>query len=127
MVGGSYDFKVVKLFATYQDQNDNNNSATDHDGASNKVWSLGAAMPVFGNGKIHGSFARVVWDKNGAGNSNIWALGYSHALSKRTTLYTTYTSADNDRNVLKAAGPVGNTAFREERNSTFTAGINHAF
>ena len=127
MVGGSYDFKVVKLFATYQDQNDNNNSATDHDGASNKVWSLGAAMPVFGNGKIHASFARVDWDKNGAGNSDIWALGYSHALSKRTTLYTTYTSADNDRNVLKAAGPVGNTAFRDERNSTFTAGINHAF
>ena len=125
MVGGSYDFKVVKLFATYQDQDDNNGtSATE---ASNRVWSLGATMPVFGNGKIHASYADVSWDRRGAGSSDIWALGYSHALSKRTTLYTSYTYADNDRTALVAAGAVGNTKFLGESNSTITAGINHSF
>lgn len=125
MVGGSYDFKVVKLFATYQDQNDNNGNSTNE--ASNRAWSVGATMPVFGNGKIHASYADLKWDRTGAGSSDVWALGYTHALSKRTTLYTTYTYADNDRNALNAAGAVGNTKFLGQSNQTFTAGINHAF
>lgn len=125
MVGGSYDFKVVKVFATYQDQNDNNGTSAQE--ASNRVWSVGGTMPVFGNGKIHASYADVKWDRNGAGSSDVWALGYSHSLSKRTTLYTTYTYADNDSNALNAAGAVGNTKFRGESNSTIAAGINHAF
>jgi predicted porin len=125
MVGGSYDLKVVKLFATYQDQNDNNGtSATE---ASNRAWSVGATMPVFGNGTIRASYADLSWDRRGAGSSDVWALGYTHAMSKRTTLYTTYTYADNDRNALVAAGAVGNTKFMGESNGTFAAGINHSF
>lgn len=125
MVGGSYDLKVVKLFATYQDQNDNNGTSAQE--FSNRVWSLGATMPVFGNGKIHASYANLDFDRKGAGGADIWALGYTHALSKRTTLYTTYTQANNDKNVLVAAGAVGNTKFRGENNSTIAAGINHSF
>lgn len=125
MVGGSYDFKVVKVFATYQDQNDNNGTSAQE--YSNSVWSVGATMPVFGNGKIHASYANVDFDRTGAGGADIWALGYTHALSKRTTLYTTYTYADNDKNVLTAAGAVGNTKARGESNGTIAAGINHSF
>ena len=128
MLGGSYDFKVVKVYATYQDQNDNN--GTSFNEASNKVWSLGATMPVFGNGKIHASYARLSWDNStdGAnGNSDAWALGYTHALSKRTTLYTTYTRVSNDSDARVAAGGVANTRWIGENNDTFTAGINHTF
>ena len=132
MLGGSYDFKVVKLFATYQDLDDNNKGTTAATAnsrveASNRVWSVGASMPVFGNGKILASYADVKWDRTGAGSSDVWALGYTHNLSKRTMLYTTYTYADNDRNALNAAGAVGNTKFLGESNSTFAAGINHSF
>lgn len=125
MIGGSYDFKVVKLFATYQDQNDNNGTSANE--AGNRAWSVGATMPVFGNGKIHASYADLKWDRTSAGSSDVWALGYSHALSKRTTLYTTFTYADNDRNALVAAGAVGNTKFLGESNQTVAAGINHSF
>mgnify|MGYP000865210897 FL=1 len=125
MVGGSYDFKVVKVFATYQDMNDNNGTSAQE--ASNSQWSVGASVPVFGNGKIIGSYAKVDWDRTGAGSSYVYALGYTHALSKRTTLYTAYNYANNDRTVVNAAGMVGATRFQGESNSTVTAGISHAF
>ncbi|MCK6407315.1 MAG: porin [Rhodocyclaceae bacterium] len=126
ILGGSYDFKVAKVFATYQSQDDNNGtSATE---ISNDVWSLGVSVPVFGNGKIMGSFARVDWDRSGSnGNSDVWALGYEHALSKRTALYTSYTYTDNDKDVVNAAGLSSATRFRGESNYAITAGIRHSF
>lgn len=112
-LGGSYDFKVVKIMATYQDQNDNNGTSATEIG--NKVWSVGAVVPVFGNGKIHASYADLSWDRRGAGDSNAWTLAYTHALSKRTTLYTGYTHASNDKDVVNAAGAVAAT--RADRKS----------
>jgi len=125
MLGGSYDFKVVKLYATYQDQNDNNGTSATEGG--NKAYSVGATMPVFGNGKIHASYAHLSWDRTGAGDSRAWALGYTHALSKRTTLYTTYTNTRNDDDAVVAAGAVAKTRALGETNYVFTAGINHTF
>lgn len=124
-IGGSYDFKVVKLMATYQDQNDNNGTSATEIG--NKVWSVGAVVPVFGNGKIHASYADLSWDRRGAGDSSAWTLAYTHALSKRTTLYTGYTAASNDKDVVAAAGAVAATRAIGENNATFVAGINHSF
>ena len=125
MLGGSYDFGVAKVFATYQDMNDNNGNSTNE--ASNKTWSVGVSVPVFGNGKVIASYADVEWDRRGFDGSNIWSLGYQHALSKRTTLYTTYNHVKNDQQVVNAAGMVGATRFFGETNSTITAGISHAF
>jgi predicted porin len=125
MLAGTYDFKIVKLYATYQDLNDNNGTSAQD--ASNKIWSLGATMPVFTNGTVRFSYSDLEWDRNGAGGSDSWALGYTHALSKRTTLYTTYTYTDNDRNALVAAGSANAVRSIGESNSAFTAGINHTF
>jgi predicted porin len=126
IIGGSYDFKVAKVFATYQSQDDNNGTSATQ--ISNDVWSLGVSVPVFGNGKIMGSYANVDWDRSGAnGNSDVWALGYEHALSKRTALYTSYTYSDNDKDVVNAAGMSSATRFRGESNYTVAAGIRHSF
>lgn len=125
LIGGSYDFKMFKLFASYQTADDNNGTSARE--GSNKVWQMGANVPVFGNGSIQASYSRLSWDRSGAGDNDAWALGYRHALSKRTTLYTTYTLVDNDRNALRAAGYVTETRALGEKNSTFTAGINHTF
>lgn len=124
-VGGSYDLKVVKLFATYQDQNDNNGTSANE--ASNKVWSVGVTVPVFGNGKIHATYADISWDSTGAGDSDSWALGYTHALSKRTTLYTFFNQTDNDRTARNAAGTVAGVRFLGEKNNVVSAGITHTF
>lgn len=128
-LGGSYDFKIVKLFATYQDQTDKN--GTSNQEASNKVWQVGATVPVFGNGKIHASYSQLKADNSsgaiGNGDADAWAIGYSHALSKRTTLYTTYTAVDNDSDARIAAGTYSDIRVAGEKNATFTAGINHTF
>jgi predicted porin len=124
-IGGSYDFKVVKVMATYQDQNDNNGTSATEIG--NKVWSVGAVVPVFGNGKIHASYSDLSWDRRSAGDSDAWTLAYTHALSKRTTLYTGYTRASNDKDAVNAAGAVAATRALGENNATFVAGINHSF
>jgi predicted porin len=131
-IGGSYDFKVVKLFASYQDQNDNNDGGTAATRnslveASNRVWSVGATMPVFTNGKVLLSYSDLSWDRKNAGGSDSWSLGYVHALSKRTSLYTAYNHTDNDKSALLGGGVVGNTKFRGESNDTIVAGISHSF
>ena len=124
-LGGSYDFKVVKLYATYQDQNDNNGTSAQE--ASNRVWSLGVSAPVFANGKVSLGYGDVSWDRSGAGSSSSWSLAYQHMMSKRTTLYAGYTYAGNDNDTLNAAGPVKNTRFIGENNNTFVAGVTHSF
>lgn len=125
LLGGSYDFKIAKVFATYQDQNDNNGTSANEGG--NDTWSVGVQVPVFGNGKVVASYADMDWDRNNAGGSKAYAVGYVHTLSKRTSLYTTYTVVDNDRNALVAAGGVANTSAIGEKNNTFAAGITHSF
>ena len=123
-VGASYDFKIVKLFASYQDQNDKNGtSATE---ASNKIWNIGATVPVFSNGKVHIQYADLSWDRSGAGDSDAWSLGYTHKMSKRTTLYTSYTQVDNDSGAPVAAG-FSSTRAVGEKNNTFAAGVRHTF
>lgn len=123
-VGGSYDFKVVKVFASYQDQNDNNGTSTTE--ASNKLWQVSAAVPVFGNGSIKAGYSKLSWDRNGAGDTTAWNLMYTHSLSKRTTLYTGLTRFDNDRNVPAAASN-STVGAAGEKNTTYAAGINHTF
>lgn len=123
-LGGSYDFKVVKLFGSYQLKDDNSETAAAD--RSSDIWQVGATVPVFGNGKVHVSYSKLSWDQSGVGDTKAWALMYTHAMSKRTTLYTGYTRFDNDR----AAGlPASNHAIgvAGEKNGTFAAGINHAF
>ncbi|MDX9706417.1 MAG: porin [Azospira sp.] len=125
MLAGSYDFKVAKLFAVYQTQeNDTLSGAASVD---NKLWNLGVTVPVFGNGKVHASYGKLNWDRSGAGDSTSVAVGYTHALSKRTSLYTTYIRTDNDRNALAAAGSITQTRFVGETNDTFMAGVTHTF
>ncbi|MDX9707162.1 MAG: porin, partial [Azospira sp.] len=65
--------------------------------------------------------------RSGADSSDGWAVGYRHSLSKRTTLYTSYGVIDNG-DVLPAAAAWGILAGNPgEKNSIFTAGINHSF
>lgn len=79
MVGGSYDFSVVKLFATYgQSKND----ATD---AKLKTAQLGASAPI-GPGKLLASYARTKNNLLAATRQTV-TIGYDYELSKRTDVY----------------------------------------
>ncbi|TXH27765.1 MAG: porin [Elusimicrobia bacterium] len=141
-IGASYDFKVVKIMGSYQQQNDKNPLNADSD-----LWSIGAVVPV-GNGNIHLGYAQLNMDmgsnkapygpltmvtaaglapvKKLNGDSQSATLAYTHNLSKRTTLYAGYVWTDNDKNSI-AAGPVQAVAAKGEQNNTFLAGIRHSF
>ena len=79
MVGGSYDFQVVKLFVTYgQAKND----VTD---AKIKTTQLGASAPL-GPGKLLASVAQS--KNNGLDQTRrTITVGYDYLLSKRTDVY----------------------------------------
>ncbi len=124
-VGGSYDFKVAKVKATYQRQDDKNGTSAQQVDA--RVWSVGVEVPVFGNGTVHAGYSDLGWRSTGTNlDSDGWSVGYTHALSKRTTLYTAYTSVDNDSASRAVAGNTTVRA-RDERHGIFAAGISHSF
>lgn len=88
MLGGSYDFKVVKLYGTYgQSKTKDNNS---YEG---KTYSLGLDVPVSSAGTIKAAVARTKIETRNAGvleldgNRTTTTIGYDHNLSKRTDLY----------------------------------------
>lgn len=96
MLGGSYDLKMAKLFATY--------GQTSHDiDLDDKTLSLGASVP-FGQGKFLASWAQTRREGTALGadqKRNTTAIGYDYDLSKRTDLYAVYM---NDRITRQSSG-----------------------
>lgn len=84
-VGGSYDFTVAKLFATY------NQSSHDVD-LKDRTVQLGTSIPL-GQGAILASWANTKRDGNVVGldlKRNTASFGYDYNLSKRTDVYAVY-------------------------------------
>lgn len=114
LLGGNYNFGVVKPYLAY---------ATVKGTGTTDVrdWLLGLTAPVGSAGTVMTSFAK----KNNRAVANAdakqWAIGYSHALSKRTNLYTSYGRLTNDAGSTLRVPVAGNTA------SEFNVGIRHFF
>lgn len=119
-LGASYDFKVAKAYGSYQQLNDKSVANAD-----NKVYQIGVSAPVSAAGTVLASFGKLDW-KGSNNNSDSWAIGYTHSLSKRTTLYGAYNRTSNDA-LGSAAGVVAGVAARDKSNSTLGVGIRHAF
>lgn len=99
-LGGTYDFGVVKLGAVYGVTDDEAGLFTGAGGLAAKVkqWALTAAVPVGSAGKIQASFVRRKNDFDAAisdAKVTQWGIGYEHALSKRTAVYTAYSDINN--------------------------------
>jgi predicted porin len=60
--------------------------------AKYKQANLGGSMP-FGPHRVYANFQQ---QKQGAARGNSWALAYTYSLSKRTNLYASYASLDNN-------------------------------
>ncbi|MQM30488.1 MAG: hypothetical protein CRU78_08090, partial [Candidatus Accumulibacter phosphatis] len=131
-IGGSYDFKMVKIMGSWQQQNDKNLANLD-----NSVWSLGAVVPVMAASNIHFSYGQLLWDNAGRdyyfrdgstldNSSQSAALGWTTNMSKRTTLYAGYVWVKND-NRSTGNAPTTQTGAVGETNNTFLAGMRHTF
>jgi predicted porin len=134
-VGGTWDFKVVKLHLGYYDETNgwirNDGSSivlnTVDPGADATAWMVGATVPLFG-GQLLGSYQSKDGDQINIGTAaspqlreadlTIWSIGYTYPLSRRTNIYTNWSSKDGKKSLDKVAG--------QDRNQ-FTLGIRHLF
>lgn len=129
-VNGSYDFKVVKIVAGW------NQAKQDGGSVDLRSWYIGGVMPVFGKDLVKLEYTDLK-DKTstaatGSKDSNMIALGYEHFMSKRTVLYATYAKLNNDNGArnsfLTGPGPTeaGGVTLGYDP-SSFQMGLKHSF
>ncbi len=121
-VGGSYDFKVVKLYANYIQEKDKRVAVE----VTKKYWSLGVGVPVSAAGTLTAEYAQYKLDTDQTTTKGI-SLGYTHALSKRTALYTAVSRINNDDNIGAGIVRVAGSGSNGENITQFAMGINHKF
>jgi predicted porin len=125
-VAGTYDFKVVKLHAFY----DRNKLSASNllDDITLKSWLLGVTVP-FGKNAIQFSYTQSKLDDataDSAGKSKQWALGYTYALSKRTSFYAAYSDIHNDDEKGTKPNKVQRTASTGDSSNNAWNGTNQA-
>lgn len=125
-LGATYDFQVVKLYGLVQIDRDVD-GAKPLKGAESRQWLIGANAPVGKAGRVMVSYIRED-DRDAADNdAHMWAVGYTHDLSKRTALYTAYAHINNKNDAAFAVGTPqsGNIVAGADRG--FSLGIRHSF
>jgi len=136
----NYDFTVVKAFASYGANKGLNSStlpvATTVNpygyapgtaapaSTDSRDGLIGATIPVGGAGTIMTSY--IYKDDRGAANADATqiAVGYSHALSKRTSAYVAFAKIKNKNN---AGYTVGNNTEVGSGDKAFNLGVRHSF
>jgi predicted porin len=96
--------------------------------AKYKQANLGGSMP-FGPHRV---YANLQQQKQGAARGNSWALGYTYSLSKRTNLYASYASLDNNGSSVFGLSSSSVTIAPAAANlgadpSVFSLGLRHTF
>jgi predicted porin len=129
-LGGSWDFKVVKLYGSYQAL-DNKNDAVAIGVDDSDLWTVGVSAPI-GPGTLGVSYGRLVTDRDLVQDGESWGAGvqYTYPLSKRTSLYGAYSYFNNNRHVLVPGQVIavpGDVGARGESNYAVGAGITHSF
>jgi len=125
-LGATYDFQVVKLYGLVQIDRDVEGS-TPVKGAESKQWLVGANAPVGKAGKVMVSYVRENDEDTANKDAHMWAVGYTHDLSKRTALYTAYAHVTNKNGAAFAVGTPqsGNIVAGADRG--FSMGVRHTF
>jgi predicted porin len=95
-LGGSYDFGVAKVLASYQTAN---NDAPGAMGNSDKLYSISGIIPA-GPGAVVLEYAKAKIGTDPSGNSdgNGYTGAYLYSLSKTATLYAAYSHVSNGSN-----------------------------
>ncbi|NMM37509.1 MAG: porin [Glaciimonas sp.] len=114
LLGGNYDFGVVKPFVSY--------AWEKGDGLRDQRDALvGLTAPVGAAGTFMISYIRKTDKAVDNANARQIAVGYTHNLSKRTALYTSYGELRNDDNANYKVTAAGQT------DKLFNVGIRHFF
>lgn len=135
LLAASYDFGVARAVVGYA-VNKGLNSAAPRNAnnpfgyavaptgsTDSRDILVGATVPL-GAGKLIASYVDKS-DRTDAGqDARQWAIGYAHALSKRTELFTTYARIKNENG---AGYTVGGAIEPGSGDRAFNAGIRHHF
>lgn len=132
-IGGRYDFKVVKLYGSYQDMKNNTDVIDANTGS--KMWQVGLSAPVGANGLAMLEYAEIRFKDDNTSTPNFkddgknkgFGIGYQHNLSKRTTLYTFVSQMKYDNNTGSTASWISGIGAAGEKTNTFSAGVRHQF
>ena len=115
IIAASYDLGAAKLFGGFQ-------TATAEAGKKDTGYQLGVSIPA-GAAKVHLGYASETAAADGKADAKASAFGghVRYPLSKRTSVYAGFVRGTSDSTV--AAG----TASTETVNTTYNAGLRHAF
>ena len=119
-VGGNYDFKVVKLYANYLEQKD------DQADEKKNLWSLGVGVPVGKAGTIKAEYMQFKNKDIEDGKAKGFGIGYEHDLSKRTRAYAYVSRINNDDGINLGFSKVA-AGMNGESNSNLQVGLRHFF
>ncbi len=122
LVGGSYNFGVVALSASYQEGQDVGfvpNLDAD-------VWTVAATANVGSAGKVILGYGEAEFDNIANSGAESYTLGYQHSLSKRTIVYA-YANRTENESATGRFGLVGGGAVTGDNSDWYTVGIRHTF
>jgi predicted porin len=135
-VGGSYDFKVVRVYGAWAQEKDQFTLTAITPSSDSRVWELGVSAPLAGGELL------AAWqdrdDKAYSADLKVWAIGYTYPLSARTNLYAFYsdTTADDTPRAQVVTGGVITTegytaaqtsAYWDRNRAQFGIGLRHRF
>jgi predicted porin len=122
LFGATYDFGAVKAAFGYS------KDTSDANTIDQKGFMFGATVPVTEADALLATAARLTNNLVPSGNTSTQlAIGYTHALSKRTNLYTSFSRTTNDANVNGGSWPAGQAAGNGLTDRLFNVGIRHLF
>jgi predicted porin len=125
LVGGTYNFGPVTGHAAYETVKSDINDTSFRD------YMLGVSAPVGTAGTLMASFIKKT-DRitNSDAGGKQFGIGYSHALSKRTSFYTSYariTNGQDGQNYVGDASSGGSAPKLGDSSAAFTVGMRHKF
>jgi len=136
LVAVNYDFQVAKAYFAYGKDKGLNSAALNQPvqsfTGSSTVASqdstdllVGATVPVTGtNGTVIASYIKKNDKEIANRDANQWAVGYTYALSKRTSTYVAYAKIKNKNG---ANYTVGNNSEAGTGDKAFNLGLKHSF
>ncbi len=138
LAAANYDFAVAKAYVAYG-VNKGDNSSTRNNATAGDLFNIkstggltndsttaliGATVPVGPAGTVMASIIHVNDKNNSNADANQFAVGYSYALSKRTSTYASYAKISNKNN---AGYTVGNNSNVGSGDQAFNVGVRHSF
>lgn len=122
-IGGTYDFGVAKAHLMFDRTKTDSNGVVA--GANARDVLVGATVP-FGAGNFLIDYIKHTDKAFNNADAKQYAIGYTYSLSKRTTLYTSYSRVSND-SAAAFGGLAGAPAVAGQSYKNFDAGVRHSF